>query len=246
MKTIGRLLVRKNNKEYVNFYELELGENSIGRPSKEKPSTIMIEGDDKLSRQHFFIKVSLNEDDTFKHILRDNYSKNGTWIISGNERIELRDNEEFRLQDGDIIRAGKNFSFKFIEGEIITERDEPTPSVNTLIDRIMTVSAIGKYGITNMKIPCKQILYIEAKGNYAHLFIEAGGLIKSTKNLKHFENLLKDEDYIVRVHKSFVINIDNVTGYRIDGKDGWGIVDKIEIPISRTFKDKFEKKYYNK
>ena len=103
METAGTLNATKNNNEPTRSFKLELGDNIIGRPSKEKPSTIEIEGDKKLSRQHFVIKVSKNEDETFLYLLRDNHSLNGTEILSGNKEKKLSGNEEIPLQNGDVI-----------------------------------------------------------------------------------------------------------------------------------------------
>jgi len=254
METIGTLHVRKNNKDYINSYELELGENIIGRPSKEKPSTIEIKGDDEnISRQHFFITVSQNKDKTFKYMLRD-YSLNGTQIVSGKKKKNLSKNEEFLLHNGDIINVGKN---TFLELEISTvEPEKPTEKIPKSVDGIISVPITQNGKKVYVAVACKDILYIKADGNYAKLYVETNEnyvmyMTKSereeyfwaTENLKYFENLLNDEDYIVRIHDSYIINIKKRRSYNTEVREGTvTLINGKSLPVSRNYKKLLEEK----
>jgi len=242
MESIGTLHVRKNKTEYINSYELALSENSIGRPSKEKPSDIEIEGDNTLSRQHFIIHVSLNENGTYKYVLRDN-SLNGTQIISGKKKKKLNNNEESLLHNGDVIRAGKNMYFEL---EIpASDGEEPTGKIPKPI--------IGKISVPTSKdgktlyevVYCEQISYIKADGNYAHLFLEMdeNKVIWASKNLKYFEDLLRDEDYFVRIHDSTIVNINKIKSYNTEGREGRAVLENDkQLVVSRNYKDVLEEK----
>ena len=243
MESIGVLHVRKTNTEIINSYELKCGENIIGRPSKEKPSTIEIDGDTKLSRQHFIIKVNQNKDETFTCFVRDNDSANGIQIISGSKKKTLTNNEEIRLENKDIIRAGEKFLFEL---EISTSEEQPTEKIAKPINGRISVPVTGKEGKTEYKIvACEHILYIKADGNYAYLHItddDEDRVIWANKNLKYFDNYLKDEPYIFRIHDSTIVNINMIEDYNVEGKDGRvTLKNKKMLPVSRTYKDSLEK-----
>jgi two-component system LytT family response regulator len=62
-----------------------------------------------------------------------------------------------------------------------------------------------------------QILYCQADDNYTNIFI--GGKKKLvSKTLKHFEDILSQSGF-VRVHKSFLVNVNAITEYK-KGKGG--------------------------
>ena len=233
MESIGKLHVKKNG-AIVSSFELESGENIIGRPSKEKPSTIEIEGDDKLSRQHFIIKVNQNEDGTFKYLLRDNDSLNGTQTISGKKKKTLSNSEEIQLLNKDCIIAGEKLIF---EVEIPTsECETPTgkiqKQVTGKISVPMTVAGKTEYKM----IDPKQILYIEADGNYAYVYVINDKNLRciwTTQSLAHFIRSLKDEPYMLQIHAKYVVNMDMIKDYWREGKDGTILldVDKDDIKI---------------
>ena len=246
MESIGKLHVKKND-AIVSSFELKLGENIIGRPSKEKPSTIIIEGDDKLSRQHFIIQVNQNEDGTFKYLLRDNDSLNGTQRISGKKKKTLNDNEEIQLLNEDVIIAGEKL---FFELEIPSSEYEPPTEripkpVNGKISAPMTVAGKTEYKM----IDPKQILYIEADGNYAYVYVINGKNLRriwTTQSLAHFIRSLKDESYMLQIHAKYVVNIDMIKDYWREGKDGTILLDidkdDIKIVLEKNEKLQDEKK----
>ena len=245
MESIGKLHVKKNS-AIVSSFELESGENIIGRPSKEKPSTIVIEGDDKLSRQHFIIKVNQNEDGTFKYLLRDNDSLNGTQRISGKKKKTLNNDDEILLLNKYCIKAGEKLLFEL---EIPTpECEKPTAKVPKPVSGKISVPITNKEGKTvHEMVTCEQILGIKADGNYARLYITNNKELWANKNLKYFEDLLKDESYIFRIHDKYIVNLNIIKSYNIEGKDGRiTLLDNIRIDnkdslvVSRTYKELFE------
>jgi len=86
------------------------------------------------------------------------------------------------------------------------------------------------------------ILYIEANSNHALVHLTNGQNIEVTNNLKDFEQqLCKKEISFMRIHNSYIININYVTRYIKD--DGGFVVlqGKKTIPVSRQKKDEFLK-----
>jgi hypothetical protein len=257
MEFIGKLHVKKNG-AIVNSFTLELGENIIGRPSKEKPSTIEIKGngklrdDGKLSRQHFIINVNQNEDGTLKFLLRDNNSLNGTQVMSGKKRKTLSANENFQLLHKDVIKAGEKFLFEL---EIPnSECEEPTGKMPKSVYGKISVPITNKEGKTvHEMISCEQILGIKADGNYAYLYLSAGQKLWANKNLKYFEDLLKEESYMFRIHDKYIVNLNIIKSYNIEGKDGRIVLldnikidDKNVFVVSRTYKELFESNFIKK
>lgn len=80
------------------------------------------------------------------------------------------------------------------------------------------------------QVAFSDILFVEAFGNYAKVYLE-NEMIVTHEKLSTFEQLLPSEEFI-RVHKSFIISVDRINlieGNRIK------IIDH-EIPIGQVYK----------
>ena len=62
------------------------------------------------------------------------------------------------------------------------------------------------------------ILYCKADDNYTEIYLNNNKRKLVSKTLKHFEDILKDSSF-ARVHKSFLVNVNEITKYR-KGKGG--------------------------
>ncbi len=83
------------------------------------------------------------------------------------------------------------------------------------------------------------IVKLQAKGNFTDVFLADGSFKMICKFLKHFDELL-DAPFI-RVHRSFIINLDFVKSY---SKSAGGFVtlqDGSEIEVSASYKDQLLK-----
>ncbi len=70
----------------------------------------------------------------------------------------------------------------------------------------MVISELGGKHI----IQLKDIIAIEAKGAYSHLYFENGKPLLVSKNLKHFESTLPENSVFFRSHKSWIINLEHI------------------------------------
>lgn len=70
-------------------------------------------------------------------------------------------------------------------------------------------------GFDVLKIP--EIIMCQADGYCTNFFLTGNRKIVSSKNLKHFCELLESEKF-VRIHHSYLINIDHVAGYSKQGE----------------------------
>ncbi|MAO11165.1 MAG: DNA-binding response regulator [Flavobacteriaceae bacterium] len=87
------------------------------------------------------------------------------------------------------------------------------------------------------QIDLKDLLYIEAHGNYTKLFLK-GEMIISHEKISHYQSIL-NEDNFLRVHKSFIVAIDKIKfieGNRI-------FINESRIPIGQTYKSNVNKLY---
>lgn len=94
-----------------------------------------------------------------------------------------------------------------------------------------------------VSVPLEKILFFKAARNYTEVYMygDTEGLerILTTKQIGQWESELKDE-YVVRVHKSYLVNILNITsvGQEITLRD-----TEMKIPIGRTHRDKVKEQY---
>lgn len=87
-------------------------------------------------------------------------------------------------------------------------------------------------------IPTEDIIYIKAEGAYSEFVLSDDIRLLISKNLKHFEDLLCHQSNFLRIHKSYIINVNHVSEYvKSDG----GYVkmdDKYNVSISNEKVDK--------
>jgi len=87
-------------------------------------------------------------------------------------------------------------------------------------------------------VAIKDIIRCEADGSYTLFFLEGGEKIMVSANLKHYEDLLPEKDFI-RIHHHHLININHVVRYlKVDG--GYAVMsDNKQVEISRRKKEAF-------
>ncbi len=92
-----------------------------------------------------------------------------------------------------------------------------------------------KTGYEEEKVFLKDILYVEAAGNYM-TYVLAGRKLMSRQNLAEALLVLPPQDF-VRVHRSFIVGVNHVE--KIARQQVW--VKDIEIPIGAAFEESLEK-----
>lgn len=89
---------------------------------------------------------------------------------------------------------------------------------------------VVKTGSSIRIIPIHEVLYFEAYDDYVKIHTKDGYFLKK-KTMQHFENTL-DEKKFVRVHRSYIIQIAEIT--KIDSADEVLLKNGVRIPLSRT------------
>lgn len=75
------------------------------------------------------------------------------------------------------------------------------------------------------------ILFFKADGSYTEVFLKDGKTILTSKSLKHFENILSDNEQFYRCHKSYIVHLKYISEYiKTDG--GSLKVGSYEISVS--------------
>ncbi len=86
-------------------------------------------------------------------------------------------------------------------------------------------------------IPADHLIRCEADDNYTYLFLKNKQKIVACRTLKEVEEQLSDFSYFIRVHHSFIINLNEVTKY-VRGEGGYVIMsDGSSVNVSRSRKE---------
>jgi two-component system, LytTR family, response regulator len=90
-------------------------------------------------------------------------------------------------------------------------------------------------------IPADQVMHCEANDNYTHLFLKNKTKIIACRTLKEMEEQLQDFNFFVRVHHSYIVNLNEVMKY-VRGEGGYLIMsDGSTVNVSRSRKDSLMK-----
>ena len=86
-------------------------------------------------------------------------------------------------------------------------------------------------------IPADQVVRFEADDNYSHLYLTNKTRITICRTLKEMEEQLENFGFFVRVHHSYLVNLNEVTKY-IRGEGGYLVMnDGSTVNVSRSRKE---------
>lgn len=75
------------------------------------------------------------------------------------------------------------------------------------------------------------ILFFKADGAYTHVYLKDDKSILTSKNLKHFEELLSQNQEFIRCHKSYLVNVNHIKEFvKADG--GYLVVENQQVNVS--------------
>ena len=87
------------------------------------------------------------------------------------------------------------------------------------------------------QVHTEDILFIEAYGHYSKLYLK-NEMILTNEKISAFEDLLSEDNFL-RIHKSFIVNVDHIKlieGNRIS-------IYEHKIPIGQTYKNNIDNLY---
>jgi len=86
-------------------------------------------------------------------------------------------------------------------------------------------------------ISVEQVIRCEADDNYTHLYLKNKNKITACRTLKEMEEQLQDFSFFIRVHHSWIVNLNEVTKY-VRGEGGYLVTsDGSTVNVSRSRKD---------
>jgi two-component system, LytTR family, response regulator len=175
--------------------------------------------------------------------------------------------EKVAGQKFDVIftTATDKFALKAIKYSAIDyllkpiDADELKSAVQKIMDKKNSISTVENLAqlLQNLKKPddnftkitlptgnayeivaVKDIIRCEAEGSYTNFFLVGGKKIMVSASLKHYEDLLPENEFI-RVHHHHLINMMHVVRFlKVDG--GYAVMsDGTQVEISRRKKDSF-------
>ena len=144
------------------------------------------------------------------------------------------------VEDNLLIEAVKRAAKKF-------EEKTPGNNIDILLHNLhnrnewqkMKICIPSLKGFRVVKL--SEIIYCEASSNYTNFHFIDRSVICASKPIHEFETLLEDSGF-VRIHKSFVINLEHVKEY-LRGEGGTVILSNgHEVEVSRRKKEVFMNK----
>ena len=86
-------------------------------------------------------------------------------------------------------------------------------------------------------VPAEQIIHCEANDNYTHFYLRDGKKIIASRTLKEIEEQLQPFLHFVRVHHSYVVNLNQILRY-VRGEGGHLIMSNgATVAVSRSRKE---------
>jgi two-component system LytT family response regulator len=86
-------------------------------------------------------------------------------------------------------------------------------------------------------VPAEQVISCEADDNYTYLYLKNKNKIVACRTLKEMEEQLQDFHFFVRVHHSYLVNLNEVTKY-VRGEGGYLVMsDGSTVNVSRSRKE---------
>ena len=117
-----------------------------------------------------------------------------------------------------------------------TGHDTPIAKITEHIDRSneRLERVVVKSGKKINIVATGEIDYLEAQDDYVMLYCSSGKYLKQ-KTMKYFESHL-DPNQFIRVHRSFIVRVDQINRIELYEKDTYRIQLKkgITIPVSKT------------
>jgi len=110
-------------------------------------------------------------------------------------------------------------------------------------DRLITKVAIPTAEGFEL-LPSEDIVYCEADDNYTHLVLKDKRKVTACRTLKDIGEQLQEFAFFVRVHHSYIVNLNEVSRY-VRGDGGYLVLqDGTTINVSRSRKDELLKIFH--
>lgn len=144
--------------------------------------------------------------------------------------------------DEDLLMAAVQRVYKKLDKNVFSDFKKDTETIETFLHNLQQKSGCEKMKlcIPSLKgfqvVEIDEIINCEANGNYTNFYFINRTTICASKPIHEYEELLSDCNF-VRVHKSFLVNLEHIKEY-IRGEGGSLILSNgKEVEVSRRKKD---------
>ncbi len=131
---------------------------------------------------------------------------------------------------------------KYAIEKLVYQKSRPIPEqIEMLLARIYKKKSFNKIAIPTSEgfelVAADQVLYFEANNTYTHVIIKNRPKLIACRTLKEMEEQVEDHDYFIRVHNSYIVNLNEVIKY-VRGEGGYLVMsDNNTVNVSRSRKD---------
>ena len=91
-------------------------------------------------------------------------------------------------------------------------------------------------------VEAEEIIFCQAEENFTRFYLESGREVLICRTLKYYQEVLQPLDFL-RVHKSYLINLQHVRKYRKGRGGDVTMANGMELPVSPTQKDALMRYY---
>lgn len=108
-------------------------------------------------------------------------------------------------------------------------------NMSSLNEQTIAIPVQGGYEYMTLK----EIEFLEADGSYVHVFTIDKKQKTVSKNLKYFEQQLQHSFNFIRVHRSFIINMEHISTFSRSGRGTIVMKNKRSIDLARDRREYF-------
>lgn len=165
----------------------------------------------KLQVNHNIPVIYLTAQGDRETFLQAKNTKPAAYLLKPYNEFELIASIELAIENFEESNASDERALKIIEDKFFFKYKERFECVKT-----------------------KDVLFLEASGNYTTLHVEQGKSFLLSTQLGKIEELFQDS-FFYRSHRSFIVNLHKVDGF----DDSHLYIGQHQIPISKTYKKEF-------
>lgn len=139
------------------------------------------------------------------------------------------------IPENDLAEALERLRDRKDQKELKNRLDVLTSNLNSEKEKVLCIPVMSGYEYLKLN----EIEHIEADGSYAKIICTDGKTKTVSKNLKYFENALNDQERFVRVHRSFLINLNQMKAFSRTGRGTILMESGKEIDLARDRREDF-------
>ncbi len=189
-----------------------------------------IETIEKYTPDLVFLDIHLANGDGFQVLEALKDKDQNVIFVTGHEEHAVK---AFRSDAVDYLL--KPVCIEHLQGAVERVRSRTNTSSNVQ-EAKKQISLSTSKGLQFLKT--EDIVYCKGDGAYTYFFLKSGERITTSKNLKEYENRLKDFNFF-RSHKSFLVNLAEIKTY-IRGEGSHAVMSNGDnVGVSKRRKDLF-------